>query len=62
MHRELCNSRYLLHISSQEYVMIVASFSILSSGVGSWPLSLALFISFVLGTAYSINVRLCNLT
>lgn len=26
--------------------------------VGSWPLFWALFISFVLGTAYSINVSL----
>lgn len=25
--------------------------------VGSWPLFWALFISFILGTAYSINVR-----
>ncbi|KAM6574172.1 hypothetical protein CsatA_022499 [Cannabis sativa] len=56
-----------LPLASGEYsiqtgVMIVASFSILSFGVGwlvgSWPLFWALFISFVLGTAYSINVPL----
>ncbi|XP_019463006.1 PREDICTED: homogentisate phytyltransferase 1, chloroplastic-like [Lupinus angustifolius] len=54
-----------LPLASGEYsfqtgVIIVASFSILSFWlgwiVGSWPLFWALFISFVLGTAYSINV------
>ncbi|GMY35353.1 homogentisate phytyltransferase 1, chloroplastic isoform X1 [Fagus crenata] len=43
-------------------VMIVTSFSILSFWlgwiVGSWPLFWALFISFLLGTAYSINLPL----
>ncbi|THG16968.1 hypothetical protein TEA_010502 [Camellia sinensis var. sinensis] len=42
--------------------MIVSSFAILSFClgwiVGSWPLFWALFISFVLGTAYSINLPL----
>ncbi|PON92366.1 Prenyltransferase [Trema orientale] len=56
-----------LPLASGEYtvrtgVTIVTSFSILSFGlgwiVGSWPLFWALFISFVLGTAYSINVPL----
>lgn len=43
-------------------VMIVTSFSILSFWlgwiVGSWPLFWALFVSFLLGTAYSINLPL----
>ncbi|XVF34177.1 hypothetical protein REPUB_Repub18cG0036000 [Reevesia pubescens] len=43
-------------------IMIVTSFSIMSFWlgwiVGSWPLFWALFISFVLGTAYSINLPL----
>ncbi|XP_059461052.1 homogentisate phytyltransferase 1, chloroplastic isoform X1 [Corylus avellana] len=43
-------------------LMIVTSFSILSFWlgwiVGSWPLFWALFISFLLGTAYSINLPL----
>ncbi|XP_050219043.1 homogentisate phytyltransferase 1, chloroplastic isoform X2 [Mercurialis annua] len=43
-------------------VLIVTSFSIMSFWlgwvVGSWPLFWALFISFVLGTAYSINLPL----
>ncbi|XP_014509900.1 homogentisate phytyltransferase 1, chloroplastic isoform X1 [Vigna radiata var. radiata] len=56
-----------LPLASGEYsfgtgVAIVSSFSILSFGlswiVGSWPLFWALFVSFVLGTAYSINVPL----
>ncbi|TKY54557.1 Homogentisate phytyltransferase 1 [Spatholobus suberectus] len=56
-----------LPLASGEYsfgigVTIVASFSILSFWlgwiVGSWPLFWALFVSFVLGTAYSINVPL----
>ncbi|KAM6552704.1 hypothetical protein CsatB_013466 [Cannabis sativa] len=56
-----------LPLASGEYsiqtgVMIVASFAILSFGlgwiVGSWPLFWALFISFILGTAYSIDVPL----
>ncbi|XP_027329479.1 homogentisate phytyltransferase 1, chloroplastic-like isoform X2 [Abrus precatorius] len=56
-----------LPLASGEYsfgtgVIIVASFSILSFWlgwiVGSWPLFWALFVSFVLGTAYSINVPL----
>ncbi|XP_062113072.1 homogentisate phytyltransferase 1, chloroplastic-like [Humulus lupulus] len=56
-----------LPLASREYsiqtgVMIVASFSVLSFGlgwiVGSWPLFWALFISFALRTAYSINVPL----
>ncbi|XP_062095069.1 homogentisate phytyltransferase 1, chloroplastic [Humulus lupulus] len=56
-----------LPLASGEYsiqtgVMIVTSFSVLSFGlgwiVGSWPLFWALFISFALGTAYSINVPL----
>ncbi|CAA2991706.1 homogentisate phytyltransferase 1, chloroplastic [Olea europaea subsp. europaea] len=52
-----------LPLASGEYsvtmaVMIVSSFAFFSLGwmVGSWPLFWALFISFVLGTAYSINV------
>ncbi|KAJ1433469.1 UbiA prenyltransferase family [Sesbania bispinosa] len=54
-----------LPLASGEYsfatgVIIVTSFSVLSFWlgwiVGSWPLFWALFISFVLGTAYSINV------
>nr|ALR81009.1 homogentisate phytyltransferase [Clitoria ternatea] len=56
-----------LPLASGEYsfgtgVTIVASFSVLSFWlcwiVGSWPLFWALFVSFVLGTAYSINVPL----
>ncbi|XP_061361734.1 homogentisate phytyltransferase 1, chloroplastic [Gastrolobium bilobum] len=56
-----------LPLASGEYsfgtgVLIVASFSILSFWlgwvVGSWPLFWALFVSFALGTAYSINVPL----
>ncbi|KAF5456336.1 hypothetical protein F2P56_025831 [Juglans regia] len=56
-----------LPLASGEYsvgtgVMIVMSFSILSFWlgwiVGSWPLFWALFLSFVLGTAYSINLPL----
>ncbi|KAJ0089475.1 hypothetical protein Patl1_14233 [Pistacia atlantica] len=56
-----------LPLASGEYsfktgVLIVASFSIMSFWlgwvVGSWPLFWALFISFVLGTAYSINLPL----
>ncbi|KAL6189102.1 hypothetical protein ACLB2K_040492 [Fragaria x ananassa] len=56
-----------LPLASGEYsvvtgIMIVTSFAILSFWlgwiVGSWPLVWALFISFVLGTAYSINVPL----
>ncbi|XP_021649160.1 homogentisate phytyltransferase 1, chloroplastic isoform X3 [Hevea brasiliensis] len=56
-----------LPLASGEYskgigVMIVASFSIMSFWlgwvVGSWPLFWALFVSFVLGTAYSINLPL----
>ncbi|KAJ6731561.1 HOMOGENTISATE SOLANESYLTRANSFERASE CHLOROPLASTIC [Salix purpurea] len=56
-----------LPLASGEYsistgVMIVSSFSIMSFWlgwvVGSWPLFWALFISFVLGTAYSINLPL----
>ncbi|KAK6127072.1 hypothetical protein DH2020_039184 [Rehmannia glutinosa] len=56
-----------LPLASGEYsfttgVMIVTSFAILSFWlgwiVGSWPLFWALFISFILGTAYSINVPL----
>ncbi|XP_051148991.1 homogentisate phytyltransferase 1, chloroplastic-like [Andrographis paniculata] len=54
-----------LPLASGEYsvptgVMIISSFAILSfwvgAIVGSWPLFWALFISFILGTAYSINV------
>ncbi|KAL9254738.1 Homogentisate phytyltransferase 1, chloroplastic-like protein [Drosera capensis] len=54
-----------LPLASGEYSVgtgyfIVASFAILSFWlgyvVGSWPLFWALFISFVLGTAYSINL------
>ncbi|RDX60840.1 putative homogentisate phytyltransferase 1, chloroplastic, partial [Mucuna pruriens] len=54
-----------LPLASGEYsfgtgVLIVTSFLILSFGlawmVGSWPLFWALFISFVLGTTYSINL------
>ncbi|XP_019442394.1 PREDICTED: homogentisate phytyltransferase 1, chloroplastic-like [Lupinus angustifolius] len=54
-----------LPLASGEYsfqtgVIIVASFSILSFWlgwiVGSWPLFWALFVSFLLGTAYSINI------
>ncbi|KAM5553813.1 homogentisate phytyltransferase 1, chloroplastic [Rosa sericea] len=56
-----------LPLASGEYsvgtgIMIVTSFVIMSFWlgwiVGSWPLFWALFISFVLGTAYSINVPL----
>ncbi|KAK9274853.1 hypothetical protein L1049_022107 [Liquidambar formosana] len=56
-----------LPLASGEYsvrtgVMIVTSFSIMSFClgwiVGSWPLFWALFISFILGTAYSINLPL----
>lgn len=56
-----------LPLASGEYstgtgVMIVATFSIMSFWlgwvVGSWPLFWALFVSFVLGTAYSINLPL----
>ncbi|XP_068333134.1 homogentisate phytyltransferase 1, chloroplastic-like [Pyrus communis] len=54
-----------LPLASGEYsigtgIMIVTSFLIMSFWlgwvVGSWPLFWALFISFVLGTAYSINL------
>ncbi|KAJ4748011.1 Homogentisate phytyltransferase [Rhynchospora pubera] len=54
-----------LPLASGEYslstgVAIVSTFAILSFGVGwlvgSWPLFWALFISFILGTAYSINM------
>ncbi|CAN1303383.1 Homogentisate phytyltransferase 1, chloroplastic, partial [Linum perenne] len=54
-----------LPLASGEYsvgmgVFIVASFSVMSFWLGwivkSWPLFWALFISFVLGTAYSINL------
>lgn len=54
-----------LPLASGEYsvatgVILVASFAILSFclgwSVGSQPLLLALFISFILGTAYSINI------
>ncbi|XP_048447908.1 homogentisate phytyltransferase 1, chloroplastic-like isoform X2 [Pyrus x bretschneideri] len=56
-----------LPLASGEYsvgtgIMIVTSFLIMSFllgwVVGSWPLFWALFISFVLGTAYSINLPL----
>ncbi|XVE98798.1 hypothetical protein REPUB_Repub03eG0139400 [Reevesia pubescens] len=56
-----------LPLASGEYstltgIMIVSSFSAMSFWlgwiVGSWPLFWALFISFVLGTAYSINLPL----
>ncbi|XP_010094206.2 homogentisate phytyltransferase 1, chloroplastic [Morus notabilis] len=56
-----------LPLASGEYsvrtgTMIVTSFAVLGFClawiVGSWPLFWALFISFVLGTAYSINVPL----
>ncbi|KAL1563569.1 hypoxanthine-guanine phosphoribosyltransferase [Salvia divinorum] len=56
-----------LPLASGEYsvktgVMIVSSFGILSFWlrwvVGSWPLFWALFISFMLGTAYSIDIPL----
>ncbi|KAL2465780.1 Homogentisate phytyltransferase 1 [Abeliophyllum distichum] len=56
-----------LPLASGEYsvttgVMIVSTFAMLSFFlgwiVGSWPLFWALFISFVLGTAYSINLPL----
>nr|KJB83415.1 hypothetical protein B456_013G246600 [Gossypium raimondii] len=56
-----------LPLASGEYstltgIMIVTSFSIMSFWlgwvVGSWPLFWALFVSFVLGTAYSINLPL----
>nr|QDF82054.1 prenyltransferase PT2 [Clematis terniflora] len=54
-----------LPLASGEYsvatgVMIVTSFAIMSFYLGwvagSWPLFWALFISFILGTAYSINL------
>ncbi|KAF8084146.1 hypothetical protein N665_0732s0004 [Sinapis alba] len=56
-----------LPLASGEYsvktgIAIVASFSIMSFWlgwiVGSWPLFWALFVSFMLGTAYSINLPL----
>nr|ALR81010.1 homogentisate phytyltransferase [Artocarpus lacucha] len=56
-----------LPLASGEYsvstgTLIVTSFAVLSFClswiVGSWPLFWALFISFVLGTAYSINMPL----
>ncbi|XP_022729299.1 homogentisate phytyltransferase 1, chloroplastic-like [Durio zibethinus] len=56
-----------LPLASGEYstltgIMIVTSFALMSFWlgwiVGSWPLFWALFISFVLGTAYSINLPL----
>ncbi|MCD9639886.1 hypoxanthine-guanine phosphoribosyltransferase [Datura stramonium] len=62
----LVNKPYL-PLASGEYslqtgVIIVSSFAILSFWlgwiVGSWPLFWALFISFVLGTAYSVNLPL----
>ncbi|CAN1329724.1 Homogentisate phytyltransferase 1, chloroplastic [Linum perenne] len=55
-----------LPLASGEYsvgtgVFIVASFSVMSFWLGwivkSWPLFWALFVSFVLGTAYSINMH-----
>ncbi|KAA8522747.1 hypothetical protein F0562_009091 [Nyssa sinensis] len=54
-----------LPLASGEYsvttgVLIVSSFAIMSFWlgwiVGSWPLFWALFVSFILGTAYSINL------
>ncbi|KAJ0724430.1 putative homogentisate phytyltransferase [Helianthus annuus] len=54
-----------LPLASGEYsvktgVLIVSSFALMSFWlgwiVGSWPLFWALFVSFVLGTAYSINI------
>ncbi|KAJ9566202.1 hypothetical protein OSB04_002168 [Centaurea solstitialis] len=54
-----------LPLASGEYsvktgVIIVSSFAVMSFWlgwiVGSWPLFWALFISFLLGTAYSVNV------
>ncbi|CAI9285504.1 unnamed protein product [Lactuca saligna] len=54
-----------LPLASGEYsvktgVIIVSSFAFMSFGlgwiVGSWPLFWALFISFLLGTAYSVNM------
>lgn len=56
-----------LPLASGEYsvgsaILIVSSFAIMSFWlgfvVGSWPLFWALFISFILGTAYSINLPL----
>ncbi|CAH9099389.1 unnamed protein product [Cuscuta europaea] len=56
-----------LPLASGEYsvktgVLIISSFAVMSfllgSVVGSWPLFWALFISFGLGTAYSINLPL----
>ncbi|KAL0453422.1 UNVERIFIED_CONTAM: Homogentisate phytyltransferase 1, chloroplastic, partial [Sesamum latifolium] len=56
-----------LPLASGEYsvttgVAIVSSFAILSFwlgyGVGSWPLFSALFVSFLLGTAYSVDLPL----
>ncbi|KAK9099840.1 hypothetical protein Scep_023270 [Stephania cephalantha] len=56
-----------LPLASGEYsvgtgVVIVTSFALMSFWlgwvVGSWPLFWALFVSFVLGTAYSINLPL----
>lgn len=54
-----------LPLASGEYsvttgIAIVSAFAVMSFGVGwvvgSWPLFWALFISFILGTAYSINI------
>nr|AHL26475.1 homogentisate phytyltransferase [Elaeis oleifera] len=54
-----------LPLASGEYsvttgIAIVSAFALMSFGVGwvvgSWPLFWALFISFILGTAYSINL------
>ncbi|KAE8678816.1 Homogentisate geranylgeranyltransferase [Hibiscus syriacus] len=62
----MVNKPYL-PLASGEYstltgIMIVTSFSIMSFSlgwiVGSWPLFWALFVSFVLGTAYSVNLPL----
>ncbi|XP_042443762.1 probable homogentisate phytyltransferase 1, chloroplastic isoform X2 [Zingiber officinale] len=56
-----------LPLASGEYsprtgITIILSFAALSFGVawfvGSWPLFWALFVSFILGTAYSINLPL----
>ncbi|XVE71847.1 hypothetical protein DITRI_Ditri10aG0184500 [Diplodiscus trichospermus] len=56
-----------LPLASGEYstftgIMIVTSFSVMSFWlgwiVGSWPLFWALFVSFLLGTAYSVNLPL----
>uniref|UniRef100_A0A803NE80 Uncharacterized protein n=1 Tax=Chenopodium quinoa TaxID=63459 RepID=A0A803NE80_CHEQI len=59
--QQTISSSCIREYSTGTGIFIVTSFAILSfwlwSVVGSWPLFWALSVSFVLGTAYSINVR-----